>query len=118
MIDTDPGVKIVVAFLDAELTRGTDGAVFYDKDTGAVEFKRLDQVEETKSREHLQDLLTDETQDGIVVETSSGNSPKIWLIPKRMLTSMVQSSAVLLNQTELPIWATLCKVGRPSTMPP
>lgn len=106
----DLGASIVIAFLEAEMARGTDGAVFYDEDAGSVEFRRLHQID-AELYEHIEDLLTDEPQHGIVVETCAGHS-SVWLIPRRMLTTMVKTSAVLLNQTELPIWATLRAAGR------
>jgi hypothetical protein len=112
----DPGSKIVIAFLDSEMTRGTDGAVVYDRDTGEVAFKRLYQIEEPRLRDYITDLLTDEPQDGIVVETCQ-TELIVWLIPKRVLTTFVKTSAVLHNQTELPLWATMCSVARKCTLP-
>lgn len=113
---SDPGSRIVLTLIDAEHSRGTDGAILYDEALDLVVYRRLDEFkDDAAEHEEIADLLSDDDSRGqlIVVVRAEDGKRQVWLVPKRLVAEMAKTtSAVLLDQREVPVWETLKKAGR------
>lgn len=113
---SDPGSRMVLAVIEAEHERGTDGVILYDAAFDLVVYRMLSEFKDDQDeQEELADLLSDEENKGqlIVVVRGVDGGRAVWLIPKRFVAQMAQTtSAVLLDQRDVPVWETLKKAGK------
>lgn len=112
----DPGTRIVLHLIEGEQERGTDGVVIYDEELDLVTYRMLSEfVNDEEQREEVADLLSDEDGHGqaIVIVRRSDGVRQLWYIPKRLIAEMSRTtSAILLDQDEIPVWETLKRAGR------
>lgn len=114
-MNDDPGSRIVLTLVEAEHERGTDGAILYDEELDVVSYRRVHELVDEDEQEIVADLLSDEDARGqaIVVHRRPDGRRNVWLIPKRFIAELGRTtSAILLDQREIPVWKTLREAGR------
>lgn len=115
----DPGSRIILTLVEAEHDRGTDGAIFYDESLDIVAYRRVCELDDEEERDLISEYLSDDNSYGkaIVLVRKENGTRHLWLIPKRLIAEMAKTtSAVLLDQREIPVWETLKMAGSLASM--
>ena len=108
----DPGAKVAFVVLESESTRGTDGAIVIESAEN-VYFKRVHEIDDSTIQDEVSDALTEHPGYAIVLDRRSPGTCSVWLIPKREMTQLFGTSALLLPEQhkELGVWTLMTKIG-------
>lgn len=113
----DPGARVAFAVLEAEGTRGTDGAVVIDSATN-VHFRRVHELKDLVPQpilDEVDDALTEYPGYAIVLDRRMTGLCAVWRIPKREMTQLFGTSALLMPEAHrdknLPVWTLMTRIG-------
>lgn len=109
----DPGAKVALTVLESESTRGTDGAIVIES-ADNVYFKRVHEIDDETMQDAVSDALTDHPGYAIVLDRRALGICSVWLIPKREMTHLFGTSALLMPEQhkEFGVWTLMTKIGK------
>ena len=109
----DPGAKVAFVVLESESTRGTDGAIIIET-AEHVYFKRVHEIDNEDIRDEVSDALTEFPAYAIVLDRRVASTCLMWLIPKREMTQLFGTSALLMPEQhkEFGVWTLMTKIGK------
>lgn len=108
----DPGASVAFVVLEAESTRGTDGAVIIES-VDKVFFRRVHEIDDEALRDEVSDALTESPGCAVVLDCRETGTCRVWLIPKREMTQLFGTSALLIPEQgkQLGVWFLMTKIG-------